>query len=138
MKTCKDCNKPVESSFAIFCIDCKKAKKKLVAKANKLKYQYHKQPKNRYATYKRGAESRGYVFELSIEEFSNLWNKPCCYCNTDITGIGIDRVDNSKGYTINNTIACCTTCNFMKGKLTHVEFINKCLQITKCFTRGAT
>jgi hypothetical protein len=133
MKTCADCGKQVESNYAKFCIDCKILKRKVVAKACKDKYQYHKQPKNRYAAYKRGAESRGYTFELTMEDFSNLWNKPCSYCNEIVPGIGIDRKDNNIGYTASNTISCCTTCNFMKGKLTYTQFVNKCLQISKVF-----
>ena len=139
MKTCVDCGKPTGSitNHRIRCVDCLVLKRKATSKANKLKHQYHKQPKHRYATYKRGAESRGYAFELTIKEFNNLWNKPCSYCNTPILDIGIDRKDNSVGYTVDNTIACCTTCNFMKGKLTHNEFISKCIEIVKCFTCGA-
>ena len=138
MKSCKDCGKPVESTFAIYCIDCKTSKRKATAKANRNKYQYHKQPKYRYAAYKWGAESRGHMFELTIEEFSNLWDKPCFYCNETVSGIGIDRKDNNAGYSTSNTVSCCSTCNFMKGKLTYTEFVNKCLQISKCFTTVTT
>ncbi len=137
MKTCKDCDKPIESNYAVYCIDCKVIKRRATSKATRDKYQYHKQPKQRYATYRRGAERRGYAFELTVEEFTELWNKPCSYCNTPISGIGIDRKNNSIGYTIDNTIACCTTCNFMKGKLTHNEFVSKCVEIAKCFTSVA-
>ncbi len=134
MKTCKDCNKPVESIYATYCIDCKAIKKRTTAKITRDKYQYHKQPKQRYATYKRGAERRGYVFELTLKDFIDLWNKPCSYCNASIKGIGIDRKDNHIGYTIDNILSCCTTCNFMKGKLTNDEFISKCVEIANCFT----
>lgn len=139
MKTCVDCGNPTGSftNHRIRCIDCKVKLRKITAKANKDKYQYHKQPKQRYATYRRGAERRGYAFELTVEEFTNLWNKHCSYCNAPISDIGIDRKDNSIGYTVDNTIACCTTCNFMKGKLNHDEFISKCVEIAKCFTGGA-
>lgn len=130
MKTCEDCGKQVESIYAKFCIDCKVLKRRATAKANKDKYQYHKQPKVRYATYKRGALRRGYVFELTLEEFNNLWNAPCSYCAEPINGIGIDRINNSIGYTLNNTCACCTDCNMMKGKMSKEQFINKCQQIS--------
>jgi hypothetical protein len=139
MRLCKDCGEPTGciSNMRQRCVECTIKQRRVVAKNCKNKYQYHKQPKNRYATYKRGAERRGYTFSLTIEEFTNLWNKPCSYCNTPILGIGIDRQDNTIGYTVNNTIACCTTCNFMKGTLSHKEFIDKCVQIAKCFTTVA-
>ena len=31
---------------------------------------------------------------------------------------GIDRVDNSKGYTLNNILVCCYDCNTKKGAIT--------------------
>lgn len=129
MKVCKQCDKPVESSYATYCIDCKILKRRAVAKATKDKYQYHKQPKFRYATYKRGAKRRGYCFELTIEEFSSYWNTTCSYCNDTIKGIGLDRKDNTIGYTKDNVVACCTTCNMMKHTMSQKEFINKCKKI---------
>jgi hypothetical protein len=133
MKNCIDCNKPTNSTQRIRCVDCNVIKRKLTAKTNKDKYQYHKQPKYRYAVYKRGAENRGYSFELSVDEFSNLWNKPCHYCNVLIQGIGIDRKDNNIGYTVDNTVACCTDCNFMKHKTDYNQFINQCILIAENF-----
>lgn len=41
---------------------------------------------------------------------------------------GIDRVDNSKGYTITNCVTCCKTCNSAKSNMTtsnFLEWINK-------------
>ena len=100
---------------------------------NKEKYQYHKQPKYKYARYEYNAIKRGLVFELTIDEFNSFWNTNCSYCNEPIQGIGIDRKDNNIGYTKENCIPCCTICNFMKHTLSHKDFINKCLQISKCF-----
>ncbi len=135
MKTCIDCNKQI-NNHRKRCIDCMLIQRKITSKANKDKHQYHKLPKHRYAVYKRGAKIRGYSFDLTLEEFSSLWNTPCHYCNDPIDGIGIDRKDNSIGYTVDNTTSCCTNCNFMKGTLSHNTFINKCINISKCFTSG--
>ena len=65
-------------------------------------------------------------------------NKNCTYCGDNIPGIGLDRINNTIGYTIDNIASCCTTCNMMKHKLSHQEFINKCIKISKCFTDGPT
>lgn len=135
-KKCKDCDNPVATNASIRCFDCKLLLRKETQRINKLKYTYHKKPKARYEVYKRGALSRGYSFELTLEEFSSFWNTECGYCNTMLEGIGLDRKDNTKGYELSNVISCCSTCNFMKGKLTHDEFIDKCAQISKCFTTG--
>lgn len=136
MRLCKDCGKPTgcPSNMRQRCVDCMVIQIKVSSKKCKDKYQYHKQPKHRYATYKRGAIRRGYTFDLTLEEFKLYWNTSCSYCNDTIIGIGLDRIDNSIGYNVNNIAPCCTTCNWMKHKLSHQEFIDKCIQIAKCFT----
>lgn len=35
---------------------------------------------------------------------------------------GIDRVDSSKGYTVENSVACCKYCNTAKNTMTESEF----------------
>jgi hypothetical protein len=35
---------------------------------------------------------------------------------------GIDRINNEEGYTSNNTVSCCFTCNRMKGTMSSEEF----------------
>ncbi len=125
-KKCKDCNKPAASDFSIRCFDCKTKLKREKQKANKLKYNYHKKPKYRYATYKRGAVSRGVEFSISYEQFMEYWDKPCQYCGNTINGIGLDRKNNTKGYSVDNINTCCTMCNFMKRKLDDKTFIEQC------------
>lgn len=36
---------------------------------------------------------------------------------------GMDRIDSSKGHINGNIVPCCWTCNRMKGKMSHQEFI---------------
>lgn len=84
-----------------------------------------------YHNYKKKADERGLEFNLTKEEFTNLIFKDCVYCGSkpiegtsidrkhNKTGIpfkinGIDRVDSSKGYSINNCVPCCGICNKMK------------------------
>lgn len=87
--------------------------------------------------YKHSAKKRGYNFELSREEFVALINSDCAYCGQkpsqhytyrrDGKGIkhnGIDRVDNTKGYTLNNCMPACATCNYAKRDLTITEYCN--------------
>ena len=42
----------------------------------------------------------------------------------DFTYNGIDRVDNTKGYQVNNCVASCFICNKAKGVMTQSEFLN--------------
>lgn len=82
-----------------------------------------------YAGYKkRGIKTGG--FELNIEQFHEITQKNCIYCGCNPKNVikketktkgertfiynGIDRVDNSKGYTLENSVPCCGTCNLMK------------------------
>lgn len=83
----------------------------------------------RLLSYKRNAKLRGFSWKLTNEEFQNFWNKPCYYCNTVITGVGIDRVDPKEGYTSINTVPCCTQCNTMKMDYSKQEFLDKIQQI---------
>lgn len=88
-------------------------------------------------TYISSALTRKYPFDLSEEEFLHITSKNCYYCGDEpreyANGIiqnGIDRVDNSEGYNIDNVIACCTKCNLMKGTFDNdVDFKNHAKKI---------
>lgn len=56
-------------------------------------------------------------FNLTIDYYTNLINKPCIYCsgNLNETGTGLDRLKNETGYTKGNVVPCCWTCNMVKG-----------------------
>jgi hypothetical protein len=65
---------------------------------------------------------RGKNWNLTFDEYVNLIGKRCNYCDDEfntpsITGIGLDRLDNNKGYEINNVVSCCTTCNTIRSDL---------------------
>ncbi|KAJ9511369.1 hypothetical protein QJQ45_029811, partial [Haematococcus lacustris] len=55
--------------------------------------------------------------------------EPCNYCNfvppDGGTINGLDRFDSQLGYSDANTVACCPTCNMMKGPRPAVEFLQK-------------
>jgi len=80
---------------------------------------YSKTPKGKYSRYKVGAKTRGYSFNLTFKEFKSYWQKDCSYCGDPIETIGLDRVDNTKGYSIDNIVSCCKVCNVMK--MNHTE-----------------
>ena len=77
-----------------------------------------------YSKYKKGAKNRNKAFEITYLYFMSFWQKPCYYCGTEIKTIGLDRVDNNKGYVIGNIVACCTNCNLAKSTLTKEEFFD--------------
>jgi len=85
--------------------------------------------------YKREAKKRNYEWDLSKEDFVKITALNCHYCgisplnrtesrNGAFVYNGIDRVENSVGYTINNTVACCRDCNLAKYKKTAKDFLD--------------
>ena len=69
------------------------------------------------------AKRRNIEFGLTLDEFKIFLNNPCFYCGTTLKNIGLDRIDNTKGYIKDNCCSCCKVCNSMKSKLTKEDFI---------------
>lgn len=88
--------------------------------------------------YGKDAKKRGYEFSLSKEKFVELTKQNCIYCGIEPSLLykhrknieddrgyiynGIDRKINSLGYTIENSVPCCKTCNVMKGSMLFEEW----------------
>ncbi len=78
-----------------------------------------------YREYFNNADYRNLEFSLSHRYFLKLTSSPCHYCGQlDNPNIGIDRKDNTKGYTFENSVPCCITCNRAKHTLSYEMFIN--------------
>lgn len=92
--------------------------------------------------YIKHAKNRNYSFELSDEEIKVLIFGNCYYCGAEpgneikdfrlnpkfnssnsLKYNGIDRINNTKNYTINNVVSCCKTCNWQKSNLSYEKFI---------------
>ena len=82
-----------------------------------------------YDRYRVRAPKRGLVFELTLDHFKIASKKPCYYCNENYDSIGFDRLDSNIGYTVENSVPCCTMCNMMKRKYNIDDFIKKCKNI---------
>lgn len=100
---------------------------------------YKKSPAAMFALYLRSAERRGLAFELDRAEFLRVIACPCAYCGAmppaDTKRNGLDRVDNSAGYTPQNIVPCCYPCNQMKGTRTSQAFLDHVASIMR-FQRG--
>jgi hypothetical protein len=81
--------------------------------------------------YVKGATQRKLDFKLTKTQFNELIIQECFYCNYHKSGEvnGIDRIDNDKGYIIENVVTCCQTCNSLKGASHPQEFIDKIIAI---------
>jgi len=89
---------------------------------------YMKTPKGRLNSTKSSARTR--KIEYSLEDWEALYilNQKCHYCDSS-DPVGIDRRDSSKGYTVYNSVACCSMCNYMKNVYTEEQFIGQCIKI---------
>ena len=102
--------------------------------------------KVQYSHLKRRDKKKGFTDTMSFEDFSLLSKSPCKYCGLEYSKKiedrqneskkqkrlsdhvlecnGIDRVDSLKGYTVENSVACCKYCNTAKNTMTVCEFYN--------------
>lgn len=79
-----------------------------------------------YKTYSKSANSRNIKFELSEDDFSNIIKKSCYLCGletSDNNTNGIDRFENLRGYTLDNSRSCCGHCNILKKDLLYSKII---------------
>lgn len=88
-------------------------------------------------SYRNSAKRRGYNFPLTVEEADKLFQQNCFYCGrkphrifTENKGKytynynGIDRIDNSKDYLVDNIQTCCKDCNYAKNEMKHADFVD--------------
>ena len=85
--------------------------------------------------YRTSARKRGHSWDLADEDFFRLVSLECFYCGSlpalEIKGNlnggfiynGLDRVDNTLGYALENVVTCCITCNEAKRAKPYGEFI---------------
>ena len=102
--------------------------------------------------YKREAAARNYEWSLSDDQAGYLFKSACTYCGKPPSQVsspyknrprsssvcdyiynGIDRVDNLRGYTVENSVPCCIRCNKAKSNLTLTDFRNWVAAIHKRF-----
>jgi hypothetical protein len=74
-------------------------------------------PRYVYNRAKITAKLRKLDWTINFTEFVALHSSVCHYCGYPLpeTGSGLDRTDNAKGYSSNNVVPCCTTCNRTRG-----------------------
>lgn len=65
----------------------------------------------------RQAFIRGHEWRLTPTEYEALRAQPCTVCSGQIGehSVGVDRLDNSRGYSIDNLRPCCGPCNVARG-----------------------
>lgn len=94
--------------------------------------------------YRHLARARNIPFELTKEEFFKLTQGLCYYCGAKPAQVievpsrngsyiynGIDRLDSSKSYTIENCVPACGVHNLMKLDMSVADFISACRAVVR-------
>lgn len=91
------------------------------------------------ASVKSGARKRNIEYSLSFEQFKDIVQDNCFWCNASpplkmpkgermptlpAPANGIDRLDNSIGYVYANCVASCQMCNVAKNNHSEKEFLS--------------
>lgn len=74
----------------------------------------------------RAAKEQLPLDEAHKDEIKEFFLSLCTYCarEPDLYDVnGLDRIDNTKGYTIDNIVACCKSCNMMKRTASVADFL---------------
>jgi hypothetical protein len=90
---------------------------------------------DRISSSKRQAMAKDIEWHLTDEEAEKMLTSPCVYCghlDLEVRLNGIDRLNQQGSYTTENTVPCCWTCNFMKGCMDPLTFIEQSKKIGEC------
>ena len=122
----------VKSQEAVICQVCQEKQKEQDYKRKDRERDYKKENKNNlkgyYREYIKNAIKRDYDILIDFDNFCNLVNSKCYYCDysQEDSVIGIDRINNDIAYNKENTVPCCSNCNYMKSFYHPLFFIQKC------------
>lgn len=92
--------------------------------SRRARYKYAATVKGRFKALKENAAKRGYAVELTLEEYAAIVaSNLCVYCAGPLPkyGHGLDRKNNSHGYTKENSVSCCSSCNAIKSDRIYFE-----------------
>ena len=97
-----------------------------------------------YGNYKRNAKYRKRKFDIDFDDFKKITKQNCYYCNAEPSQIGrfkqcngyyiyngLDRINNDKGYTLENCVPCCKKCNYAKRDFSRADFYDLIYKIYK-------
>ena len=87
--------------------------------------------KQTFTLTKNTAVKRGRLWDLTFENWKKLASENCHYCGIEPSNLisaygykynGIDRVDSSLAYTLDNCVSCCKICNRAKSNMKLEDF----------------
>ena len=98
--------------------------KRVCVDIKELEYQKQKDKISKMlSSYKNKDKKRGFSNNITHEYLNNMLSKNCVYCGSD-NKIGLDRLNNKEGHTIDNTVPCCIRCNTTRNdNFSYLEMI---------------
>ena len=95
----------------------KRKRKQPKEQTSRAQKKYRSTPHGRYVISTHSGLRKGLGFDLTESQYDTLMIQPCYYCNGSLgsTGLGLDRINNSIGYTLTNVLPCCKDCNRTRG-----------------------
>ncbi len=90
---------------------------------NAVQRQYYRTQRGRFHYARSVAKYKGLAWRLSKKHYAELTGKSCFYCEGPLpeVGVGLDRVNNKKGYVRGNCLPCCAQCNTMRNVFLTVD-----------------
>lgn len=137
---CTSCGSRPAIPHRTKCLQCKASHTRWVQNnPSQIKQHNHKAertPNRRLSRRKRQLKNaRGISSNLTLPIYLQLLQKPCCYCTGALpeAGIGLDRIDNRRGYDVDNVVTCCGGCNTYREQesLTHQQMLLLRPQLTR-------
>jgi len=106
--------------------------------------------------YLKSAKERGIEWNLTLEQFKFLNQQVCNYCGQPPSRLaenkkvkseslrkrsiniynGVDRIDSTMSYSIDNCVPCCTTCNLAKLDSPQEDFLKWVEKVYKFRIKG--
>jgi len=99
---------------------------------------YTRLPESRYNYAVYHARARSIPWNISKKLFYKYIVKKCEYCEGKLpeVGIGLDRINNNKGYKKSNVLPCCALCNVVRGRRFTVDEMKKWGKVLKQIRRS--
>ena len=88
---------------------------------------YCRSMRGRATALKRAVKDSGLPSDITADDLEVILGRGrCVYCSGPLspTGHGLDRKNANRGYTLDNVVPCCVTCNRIKNRyLSHEEMV---------------
>lgn len=114
------------------------------AKEHRVKQDGVAEQTQRLSSYKSKAKRLNQNWQLTNRQAINIMEQNCYYCDASPSMVkrskggrkpfvsnGIDRVDNDRGYSEDNVVPCCRTCNVAKNAMPKDVFLEWVLRVYK-------